>query len=209
MANELVIRDGFISLGGVTLPYVEKTSTYTIAQKDYFIDCTSGPFTVTLPTAVGVKGKIYIVKNSGAGSITLAATGEQTIDGVSTKSITQYKSFQVQSNGSNWVIGGVDGATGETGATGFTGFTGFTGETGATGFTGFTGETGATGFTGFTGETGATGFTGFTGFTGETGATGFTGFTGFTGETGATGFTGFTGFTGETGATGFTGFWHM
>ena len=79
MANEFVIRDGFISLGGVTLPYVAKTATYTIAQKDYFIDC-SGTFTVTLPTAVGFKGKIYIVKNSGDGSITLATTSSQTID---------------------------------------------------------------------------------------------------------------------------------
>ena len=105
MAKEFLLRDGILSLGGVTLPYVSKNSTYTITSTDYFIDCSSGTFTVTLPTAVGAKGQIYIIKNSGSGTITLATTSDQTIDGFATKTIPQYKSSQVQSNGSNWVVG--------------------------------------------------------------------------------------------------------
>jgi len=78
MANEFVARRGIISLGGITLPYVGKTSTYTILDTDYFVDC-SGTFTVTLPTAVGVAGKVYVIKNSGSGSITVNTTSSQTI----------------------------------------------------------------------------------------------------------------------------------
>ena len=84
MANELVIRDGFISLGGVTLPYKAVTSTYAITAADYMVDATSGTFTITLPTAVAVAGKIFEVKNSGAGTITVATTSSQTIDGDAT-----------------------------------------------------------------------------------------------------------------------------
>jgi len=72
MANELVIRDGFISLGGVTLPYKAVTSTYAITASDYMVDATSGTFQITLPTAVGVAGKIFEIKNSGTGPITVA-----------------------------------------------------------------------------------------------------------------------------------------
>ena len=63
MANEFIIRKGLISLGGVTFPLTEITSTYTVTSSDYFVDATSGTFTVSLPTAVGVSGKIYQIKN--------------------------------------------------------------------------------------------------------------------------------------------------
>ena len=105
MTKDFVARDGIESLGSILFPYSAKTTTYTIGDEDYFIDCTSGTFTVTLPTAVGVSGKIYIVKNSGAGTITVGTTSSQTIDGSSTKTLSQYKSFQFQSNGSNWIVG--------------------------------------------------------------------------------------------------------
>ena len=62
MANEFVTRRGLISLGGITFPYVAVTGTYTIVPDDYLVDCTSGTFTVTLPTAVGIAGKIYNIK---------------------------------------------------------------------------------------------------------------------------------------------------
>jgi len=81
MANEFVARKGFISLGGITLPYVEVISTYNVTDNDYLIDATSGSFTVNLPSAVGIGGKIYQIKNSGSGVITVDANGSQTIDG--------------------------------------------------------------------------------------------------------------------------------
>ena len=69
MANEFVARNGFISLGGVTVPLTQVTNTYTVLPTDYFVEATSGTFTITLPTAVGVKGQIYVIKNSGGGVI--------------------------------------------------------------------------------------------------------------------------------------------
>jgi hypothetical protein len=105
MANEFVARRGITSLGGITLPYTGVSSTYTINTNNYFINCTSGTFTVTLPTAVGITGQTFIIKNSGAGTITVATTGGQSIDGTTTKTLTQYGSITVQSNGSNWSAG--------------------------------------------------------------------------------------------------------
>jgi hypothetical protein len=103
MANEFVTRRGLISLGGITFPYVGKTSTYSISDDDYFVDC-SGTFTVTLPTSISVSGKIYVIKNSGSGTITIDTSLSQTIDGSLTKSLSQNQSISVQSNGSNWLI---------------------------------------------------------------------------------------------------------
>lgn len=90
---------------GLIYPYVAVTATYAILINDYTINCTSGTFTTTLPTAVGVAGQVYVIKNSGAGVITLAATGAETIDGAATLSLAvQYQSATVQSNGVNWIV---------------------------------------------------------------------------------------------------------
>ena len=88
----------------LTVPYVAKTATYTATTDDYTVDCTTGTFTVTLPTAVGATGRVYIVKNSGAGTITVATTSSQTIDGTSTVTLATKAVTRVQSNGSNWIV---------------------------------------------------------------------------------------------------------
>lgn len=91
--------------GSVGLSYVAKTSAYTATAADHTIDCTTGTFTVTLPTAVSVTGRMYVVKNSGAGAITVGTTSSQTIDGSTTYSLgTQYKYVHLQSNGANWIV---------------------------------------------------------------------------------------------------------
>jgi hypothetical protein len=85
--------------------YTAVSATYTATPDDYTINCTSGTFNVTLPTAVGIQGRIYKVKNSGSGTITLNTTGGQTIDGASNKVLsTQYQVITVQSTGSNWIV---------------------------------------------------------------------------------------------------------
>jgi hypothetical protein len=94
MANEFVTRRGIVSLGGVTFPYVAIGGTYTILEKDYFIDATSGTFTVTLPISGIVTGRIYIVKNSGSGIITVSGGGNN-IDGNTTKTLKEGNSLQV------------------------------------------------------------------------------------------------------------------
>jgi hypothetical protein len=90
--------------GSFELNLVNKTANYTAASET-IINCTANSFTVTLPTAVGVDGRHYVVKNSGAGVITVATTSSQTIDGVTTKSLpTQYDKMTVVSDGANWII---------------------------------------------------------------------------------------------------------
>ena len=54
------------SSGGIIKNYTAQTTTYNILRNDYTINCTSGTFTVTLPTAVGFAGQTYVIKNSGA-----------------------------------------------------------------------------------------------------------------------------------------------
>ena len=91
--------------GSVGMNYIAKTANYTVTGTDYLIDCTSNTFTVILPTAVGITGRVYIIKNNGTGVITLATTSSQTIDGFTTKIMnTQYSGYQVMSNGTNYII---------------------------------------------------------------------------------------------------------
>jgi hypothetical protein len=82
--------------------YVAKTGAYSIASTDYTIDCTSGTFTVTLPTAASITGRVYVISNTGAGTITLATTSSQTINGSTTQTIAAGGGYSVQSNGTNW-----------------------------------------------------------------------------------------------------------
>ena len=104
MANEFVARKGIISLGGITFPTKEINTSYFIGDNDYLIDVTGNTITVTLPTAVGIDGKNYVIKNSGSGVITVETTSSQTIDGVSIKTLNGNSSIEVVSNGSNWIV---------------------------------------------------------------------------------------------------------
>lgn len=93
------------SAGSVITSYVAKSSTYSITTLDSVINCTSGTFTVTLPTAIGVTGREYKIINSGTGVVTVATTSSQTIDGSTTASIPIHNmSLTVVSNGANWQI---------------------------------------------------------------------------------------------------------
>jgi hypothetical protein len=86
--------------------YNPKTANYTLGSFDGTVDCTANSFTVTLPTAVGAKGRVYNIKNSGNGVITIATTSSQTIDGNASGvlKLVQYDNLTVQSNGANWLI---------------------------------------------------------------------------------------------------------
>lgn len=88
------------------LGYVAKTANYTITTSDYLIDCTSGTFTVTLPTASSATaGKLFVVKNSGAGVITVQGNGAELIDAANTKALAvQYSLVAVMSTGTKWII---------------------------------------------------------------------------------------------------------
>ncbi|MGF7229539.1 MAG: beta strand repeat-containing protein [Candidatus Saccharibacteria bacterium] len=83
---------------------------YTVLATDYIIAYTTltAARTVTLPTAIGVVGRLYIIKDeagtAGTNNITLATTASQTIDGSASKVINNnYGTAKVYSNGTNWL----------------------------------------------------------------------------------------------------------
>lgn len=95
--------------GPLTTVLSTKTATYTIIATDSIIlaNATTGAFTITLPTAVGITGRQYTVKrtNAGANNVTVGTTSSQTIDGATTKTLGGQWSFvTVVSDGANWVI---------------------------------------------------------------------------------------------------------
>lgn len=90
---------------GPSGPYAAKTSAYSLLLTDFQINCTSGTFTVTLPDAsLTVSGKIYSIKNTGTGTITVATTSSQLIDGQLNQTLTQWDNLQVLSTGTGWII---------------------------------------------------------------------------------------------------------
>lgn len=81
----------------------------TLANTHDVLLCTAGAggITVTLPTAVGRTGQIYLIKkvDSGAGAVRIATTSSQTIDGLTYQFLYERYSFmELASDGSNWAI---------------------------------------------------------------------------------------------------------
>lgn len=100
-----------VATGQTTAAISTKTANYTITNADYTIlgDAPAAtPITITLPTAVGRTGTIFVVKkmnSPGADTVTVDAAGAETIDGLaSIVLIPQYDSVMVQSDGANWVV---------------------------------------------------------------------------------------------------------
>ena len=77
------------------------TTDYTIA-----VDPTTTAATVNLPAAATVTGQIFAIKhvNSSANTVTIDASGAETIDGATTLVLTAYNAATVQSTGSAWVV---------------------------------------------------------------------------------------------------------
>jgi hypothetical protein len=90
-----------------TQPAIRNVSiSDNITITDYTINViATGDTTQTLPSAAGIIGKVYNIKNSGTGTITIATDGSETIDGSNGTTITQqYVSLTLQSDGTNWII---------------------------------------------------------------------------------------------------------
>lgn len=89
-----------------------QTGNYAILTTDYLVLCNAGggAFTATLPTAIGVGGKVYIIKRTdqtlgNSNAVVIATTSSQTIDGITTRHLaTQYEELTVVSDGANWQV---------------------------------------------------------------------------------------------------------
>jgi hypothetical protein len=79
------------------------TTAGSSAVTDY-VYLVSGTTTLTLPTAVG-NSNCYTVKNVGTGTVTIATTSAQTIDGSASASLpVKYTSVDLISDGANWNV---------------------------------------------------------------------------------------------------------
>ena len=100
----------FMSYNDFFLKVVNKTAGYTALTSDEVILVTTGNdnnVTVTLPTAVGRKGKYYVIKkiDEGTKAAVIDGHGDETIDGSATLSLTaQYNVALIISDGTNWHV---------------------------------------------------------------------------------------------------------
>ncbi len=94
--------------GSFALAYVAKTANYTAGASDQTVEFTANSDTLTLPTAVGITGRIYTIVNSGAGTITIATTSSQTFVNVvatpTTLSLATVGFYSVESNGAGYMV---------------------------------------------------------------------------------------------------------
>lgn len=86
-----------------------KTSAYTLTSSDDVVrvDTSGGAFTLTLPTAVGISGKIYeIIKTSNdLTACTIDGNGTETLNGALTTNVcSRYEAVKIVSDGANWLI---------------------------------------------------------------------------------------------------------
>ena len=127
----LTQTSGITSTGGITFKQVTINSTYSATTSDYMIDVTGGTFTVYLPSAVGIQGRLIVVKNNGGGAVTVQPITGQNIDDKPFVILGETNSLQLASNGSNWVALGYNISTvnSSTGVFDFTGLTKVTSST--------------------------------------------------------------------------------
>ena len=116
---------GITSTAGVTFKQVTINSTYSATTEDYMIDVSGGTFTVYLPSAVGIQGRLIVVKNNGGGAVTVQPIFGQTIDDKPFVILGETNSLQLASNGVEWVALGYNISTvnSSTGVFEFTGIT--------------------------------------------------------------------------------------
>jgi hypothetical protein len=86
------------------------SGAYTADISDYNLIFTgTSATTLTLPTAAGITGRIYTIKNASSNTsvLTIATTSSQTIDGITTQLLSNTnQSLSVVSNGTGWNIVG-------------------------------------------------------------------------------------------------------
>jgi hypothetical protein len=78
------------------------TTNDSISTADFLLIVT-GTYSVSLPTAIGAQGRMYMIKSI-SGTTTLTTALSQTIDGSTSLSIRQWECYNIVSDGSNWVI---------------------------------------------------------------------------------------------------------
>lgn len=102
-------HSGFDARGSMAVPINTQSSVYTLGVNDHTLlaNASVAGFTVNLPEASSIAGRIYTIKKTDptANAVTIDGNASQTIDGATTASIiTQYQAITVQAFNSNWLI---------------------------------------------------------------------------------------------------------
>lgn len=95
--------DGIITSGFVNPVIVEVSGDYTITTDDDFVSVV-GPAAVTLPLAAVAFKAVSIKSRFGGGTLTLTATGTDTIDGAGTQPIVINAALTIFPVSAGWVI---------------------------------------------------------------------------------------------------------
>jgi hypothetical protein len=113
-----VVQDALTVLGALAGTYLARSTAYTLAVTDRgkLIDAT-GTWTLSLPAAATAgAGFSFLIRNLGAGTITIDPSGAELIDGSATIPVAVGQGGIVMSTGTAWVTTGALGGIGGTGA---------------------------------------------------------------------------------------------
>lgn len=95
---------GLTATANRSVSSVTTTTAAGSTSRTHYIYLANGTFTITLPTAVA-NDCLYTIKNVGSGTITIATTSAQTIDGSSSATLpVAYTSLDIISDNANWNI---------------------------------------------------------------------------------------------------------
>ena len=84
-----------------TSAYLAKTGTYTARKEDEVV-LANGTFTINLYAASEHPGHTLLIKNIGAGSITVTGNGAELIEGNNSMLLTSLQSASVFNDGTEW-----------------------------------------------------------------------------------------------------------
>lgn len=100
--------DSGIKISGTTKNSATKTAAYTLTANDDIVLGNTNAFTLTLPTASGITGKVYTIKKINTEydeALTIDGNGAETIDGNATHILyTVNSGITIVSDGTNWQI---------------------------------------------------------------------------------------------------------
>lgn len=127
----LTQTSGVTSTGGIIFPQKTITSSYTATTADYFLNVSGGTLDIFLMSAVGVEGKLLVIKNEGSGIVNVISQLGELIDDRNDVLLTQGNSAQLVSDGVNWVVIGynISSTQANTGVISFSGLSKVTSST--------------------------------------------------------------------------------
>lgn len=102
-----ITTDAEISAAGMIVSVTSITADYTVLATDAIIlaDATAGQITVTLPTAVGIEGRVYMIKKTDSSSykVIIEGNGTETINGeLNQELLFEGDAPQMASDDANW-----------------------------------------------------------------------------------------------------------